>query len=357
MNIFKTLFLGTCLLTACSQSNQLNDCTSIKINNTQYEKWSSFFNIEEIVPLEQTDKSLVTMASKCSVNDGMVFFSDFRLKSLFVFGLDGKFKFEVGKSGKAANEHIVLEDFYYNGKKKTVTILDERGLAVYHSNNGEFIKREKLSDTQWMEFSKFLDVNDGERLLYSTVGKYSITKQVKDGSIEGLRERKGYQMVTERFFKSKNDVLVMPDYGFFTLDTYRNGQLFPKYVLDFGNQSLPSKYIGEKYDDFSKTDAMKDYFKSVIEAKENNQWLYVLVVGPKQTYYNVFYNKETGKIYAGPCDQSLGLNIVDMDNDAIYGLIYLDFIEKKSPFYKYVEKFKATGFGNPLLVKMKINEK
>ena len=98
MNIFKTLFLGTCLLTACSQSNQLNDCTSIKINNTQYEKWSSFFNIEEIVPLEQTDKSLVTMASKCSVNDGMVFFSDFRLKSLFVFGLDGKFKFEVGKS-------------------------------------------------------------------------------------------------------------------------------------------------------------------------------------------------------------------------------------------------------------------
>lgn len=356
MNIIKTLFLGACLLTACSQSNQSNDCTTIKIENPQYEDWASFFSVEEIVPLEQTDKSLVTMASKCEVQDGKVFFSDFRLKSLFVFGLDGKFKYEVGKTGKAANEHVLLEDFGYDKKRNTITLLDERGLAIYNADNGAFIKREKLSESKRVAFAKFLDLDDGERLLYSTVNKHSIIRQTKDGTFDGLRERKGYQMNTERFFNSGHGVLVMPDYGCFTLDAYQEGNLVPKYILDFGSQALPQKFIGEKFDDFAKTDAMKDYFKSVVEAKENKLWLYVLVVGPQQTYYNIFYNKKTGKIYAGPYDAFLGLNIVDMDEAAVYGLVYLDFIEKSSPFYKYVEKYKNNGFGNPLLVKMKINK-
>lgn len=356
MNIFKTIILGTCLLTACSQSNQLNDCTTIKVETPQYRNWSSFFSVEEIIPLEQTDRSLVTMASKCNVQDGMIFFSDFRLKSLFVFGLDGKFKYEVGKIGKAINEHVLLNDFCYNKKQKTITILDERGLVFYNSANGAFIKREKLSESKRMTFAKFQDLGNGERLLFSTINKSSIVRQTEHGHFEDLRERKGYQMITERFFNSDNGVLVMPDYGCFTLDAYHDGQLVPKYILDFGSQALPQKYIGEKFDDFEKTDALKDYFKSVIAAKENNHWLYVLVVGPQQTYYNIFYNKERGKIYAGPYDPTLGLNIVDMDDSTIYGLVYLDFIEKGSPFYKYVEKYKSAGFGNPLLVKLGINK-
>ena len=286
----------------------------------------------------------------------MIFFSDFRLKSIFVFGLDGKFKYEVGKIGKAANEHVLLNDFCYNKKQKTITILDERGLAFYNSDNGTFLKREKLSESKRMEFAKIQDLGNGERLLYSAVNKNSIIRQTKDGNFEDLRERKGYQMITERFFNREDEVLVMPDYGCFTLDVYKDGQLVPKYVFDFGNQALPQNLIGEKFDDFAKTDAMKDYFKSVIDAKENNHWLYVLVVGPKQTYYNIFYNKINGNVYAGPYDRTLGLNIIDMDDTAIYGLVYLDFIEKGSPFYKSVEKFKVEGFGNPLLVKIKINK-
>lgn len=357
MKIVTILILSASLLTACTQSSLLNDCTTIKLNPTENKNWEDILDVEDVVPLEQTHKSLLTMASQCKVKDGKVFFADYKLKSLFVFDVNGNFKFEAGTTGMAAYEHAMLNDFCYNAKDKKISILDERGIANYDASNGQFLNREKLLDTRMVVYEKFKDLADGSKLLFSSSDKYSISLKYKSGKIKGLRERDGFQLITDRFSPGKDGILVSPDYGHFVIDCYRDGQLFPKYDLDFGTQALPQKYISKKYEDFMKTSMMKPYFKSVISAMENGHWLYVSVVGPEQKYYDIFFDKLTGNVYAGRANMSIGMNIVDIDDDYLYALAYLDYMKEDSPFYKHFKKYKDEGFGNPILVKFRFKEK
>ena len=194
-----------------------------------------------------------------------------------------------------------------------------------------------------------------DTLLYSPYKDYSISKMSQDKKIEDLRKRNGIQMECERFFSLDDNNLVLPDYGCFVIDTYKKGKLYPKYLLDFGSEALPEKYISDKYDDFEKTDNMKRYFKSVQMCFENSKWLYALVVGPQQKYYMVFYDKNQKKVYAGPLDVNLGISIVDVDETGFWTLVYPMEISEKSPFYPSLkDKLKAYP-NNPMLVKIKLN--
>lgn len=357
MNILKSMILCAGILTACTQSDYLNDCTTIKIDSSADKKWERILAVDKVIPLEQTDKSLLTMASQCKVKDGNVFFADYKLKSIFVFDINGKYKYEAGTTGRAASEHSMLNDFCYDAKTRSISILDERGVVSYDAKNGGFLNRKKLSDSKRLMYVKFCPLADGNTLLFSSSDKYSISLKYKSGKIKGLRERDGFQLITDRFNAGREGILVLPDYGHFVIDCYRDGQLYPKYDLDFGTQALPEKYIGEKYEDFEKTDMMKPYFKSVISAMENGHWLYVSTVGPEQKYYDIFFDKKTGNVYAGRANMSIGMNIVDIDDYYLYAVAYLDYMKEDSPFYKHFKKYKDEGFGNPILVKFRFKDK
>lgn len=168
------LLVGICTcLVACTEQASIE---VIDVQNHQFTDWTSLLSVDEVVPLENTSSSLLTVAAKCKIKDGLILFQDFKRKSLFVFDeQDGKFMYEIGKVGYSESEHT---DF----------------------------------------------------LLYSPGKDYSISKLSHEGNVEGLRKRKGYQMESERFFSSENHSLVLPDYGCFVMDTYHNGKLCPKYL-------------------------------------------------------------------------------------------------------------------------------
>lgn len=342
---------------ACTENNLNDECKDIDVRHHNFEQWDDFFMIETVVPLESSSSSLVSVAAKCRVRDGLVLFQDFKEKSMFVFNQkDGKFKYEIGKLGYSESEHMDFLDFNYDGKKTIITILDERGLASFDVRNGQFLNRKKNVNGASVDYCRFV-VRGNDTLLYSPDMDFTVSRLVDGEKTDGLRKSKGFQMQSERFFSSGDNVLVFPDYGCFTIDTYQNGELMPKYKLNFGNESLPLKYIPKDYEDFDKTDNMSPYFKSVQQCLENSKWLYVLVVGPKQTYYNVFFDKLNGKVYAGKMSMDLGLTLVDADETGFWGLVYPSDLSKKSIFYTYFKKLVQGSQGNPLLVKLKINKK
>lgn len=350
------LFLCVCVI-ACTENNLNDECKVIDVRHHNFDQWDDFFKIENVVPLESSSSSLVSIAAKCKVRDGLVLFQDFKEKSMFVFcQKNGKFKYEIGKLGYSESEHMDFLGFNYDGKNSRITILDEHGLASFDAKNGKFIGRNKSVNGASVDYCRFL-IHGIDTLLYSPDMDFTISRLSNGENMDGLRKSTGFQMQSERFFSLGDNILVLPDYGCFTIDTYQNGRMLPKYKLNLGKESLPVTYIPTFYEDFDKTDNMSPYFKSVQQCLENSSWLYVLLVGPKQTYYNVFYDKHNDKIYAGKMSMDLGLILVDVDDTGFWGLVYPSDLSKKSIFYKHFKKQVQESQGNPLLVKLKINKK
>lgn len=351
------LLLSCILLLGCADRSDSEKCKTVNVEKTDYSDWASLLKVEKVIPLEQSSSSLVTMASKCLVRDGKVLFADFKLKSIFVFDTSGKFLFSCGKVGYSKSEHTDLWDFAVNEDENTLEILDEKGVASYDLKSGKFIKRDRRVNKSSSEYTKFMPMPNGSRLLFAADSEYSISCMLPDGNISGLRKRNGFQMTYGRFFKSDEATLVLPDYGCFTVDAYSDGKLVPKYILDFGTEALPQNMIADSYEAFSKTDNLEKYFKATTNVMENKKWLFASVVGPKHTYYTVLYNKDSGHVYAGPNDSKFAVAFVDMDDSGIYGLAYPGMLPEGSPLVPVVEACVGKNFENPVLLKMNVFEK
>lgn len=350
------LFLCVFILAGCAGRKDKTECKTIRVEKADYTDWPSLLTVEKAVPLEATSSSLVTMASKCMVRDGKIYFADFKLKSIFVFDMKGKFLFSCANVGNAKSEHADLWDFSLSEDGKAIEVLDEKGVASYDVNSGKFISRDKRVNKSASEYMGFLPLPDNGYLLYATARDHTISRMADDGNVEGLRKRKGYQMTYGHFFKSHDGILVSPDYGCFTIDAYSDGKLVPRYALDFGSQALPANLIGDDYASFDRTDALEQYFKVAIGVMENSKWLYASVIGPKHKRFVVLYNKKSEGVYAGPVDERFAVSFVDMDDSGIYGLVYPDMLPKDSPLLSAVEGSAGKSFSNPVLVKMKIHE-
>lgn len=136
--LFALFSLCACMV-ACTENPSATECEVIDVKQPKFTNWASLLSIAEVIPLENTNSSLLTVASKCRVEGNLILFQDFKLKSLFVFDKhNGKFKYEVGKVGYSESEHVDFLDFSVDTEHSLITILDERGTTLFNENNGKF---------------------------------------------------------------------------------------------------------------------------------------------------------------------------------------------------------------------------
>lgn len=336
---------------SCSEMKQ--EPNVLRVTDENYSDWASLVQLNEVIPFEENDSSLLSIETKCLVGKERILFSDYATKKVFAFDKRGKYLFSVGNNGGAKSEVIGSSDVVFNQNQSAIEILDKKGVAVYSSDDGRFLERKEI-DKSGNGIQSFIGIENGGYLAFEPFADYSISLCDDSHGKMGLRKRDGYQMVFPRFWSCGGNLLVIPDYGFFTVDTYAGGLLRPKYIIDLGNKSLPHSYIKEKYSEFSKTDAMKEYYKCIMAAMENNLYFYALVVGPAQTYYDLFYNKQTDKLYLGPKDSKTAMMIVDMDSEAVYGIIHMDQLARDSYLYQSLSKYE--GKKNPVLIKFSLKK-
>lgn len=88
---FVLFSLCVCMV-ACTESPSATECEVIDVKQPKFTNWASLLSIAEVVPLENINFSLLTVASKCRVEGNLILFQDFKLKCMFVFDKhNGKF--------------------------------------------------------------------------------------------------------------------------------------------------------------------------------------------------------------------------------------------------------------------------
>jgi hypothetical protein len=103
-----------------------------------------------------------------------------------------------------------------------------------------------------------------------------------------------------------------------------------------------------------KVDEMPEYFKCIVEAHETKNWLQLQMVGPQQTYYTAFINKENGKYVCGP--GMSGLQIVGGSGDDFYAVVYPGGLPEDSNMQQEIDSKNLRETTSPILVRLKLNE-
>lgn len=356
MNRNILLIIACACLVSCISPKQEENIHIIKCDSPDFKNWSSLVRIDSVIPLELNDTSLLSIATKCLVSKDRILFWDYKTKQVYVYGRDGKFLFITGRQGGAEAEYAELRDVIFSTNDSKIELLDPTGILVYNAEDGKFVEKKKVEKLDLMGCFRFMHCPDDSYLFFSPSNKFSISK-LEDGQFVGLRENRGYQLICNRFYSYAKGCLVIPDYGYFVIDSFDNGSLEGKYKIDLGNKSLPDDLLPKTFKQFQKTDNKKEYFKSVVDAMESDKLLYVRLVGPSRIYYDVYWNKESDQILAGPADMDMGLVLVAVENEYFYGLVYPEYLSEKSTLYPILKQYISEEDSNPLFIKLRFDEK
>lgn len=351
------LLIGLCFcIVSCVSHKQEENIHTIKFDSPDFKNWSSLITIDSVIPLELNDTSLLSIATKCLISTNRILFWDYKTKQVYAYGRNGKFLFTVGKQGGAESEYIELRDVIFSKDNSRIEFLDPTGILIYNADNGQFIEKKKIKDLDLASCFRFMHCPDDSYVFFTPSGEYSISK-VANGNVEGLRKNVGYQLICNRFYPTAEGCLVIPDYGKFIIDLLKEGKLEAKYQIELGNKSLPEDMLPETFQQFQKIDGQDEYFKSVVDLMESEELLYMRLVGPSRTYYDIYWNKKTGENFVGPADMDMGLVLVAVDGEHLYGLVYPDYLSEKSSLYPMLKQYILEEESNPLFVKLRLNEK
>lgn len=356
--ILCSLFIGLmCSLHSCTKSD-IKDGVAILVDDTNFKDWSALMEIEDVVSFQATASSpKLSVASKCVVGNQQILFWDYKAKLVYAYDTKGKYLFTVGGIGQSDREYVDISDVNFSPDQQEIHLLDVTGVKIYNANNGSFIKKRLFRNIESTSIKGCLPCGMSSYLLFTPDNEYSICKVDSIDNITPLRKRNGYQMLYNRFVFTNGEMVVLPDYGQFTVDYVCNNNILPAYAIDLGEHSLPQDKLPNNYGNFVQVDDMKDYFKVILSYYENNNHIYASIVGPNQSYYDLLYAKGSGKVYVGPHDEDSNIVFTGMDNDYLYGLVYLDYVNSNSPYYDLLRKYKESDTHNPILLKIKIQER
>ena len=348
---------SACVSSDKSASRETVLSLRLEADSLQTVDWAARMQLGEIVCLSDNEDSLLSIARKCLLNDTRIVFWDHQLKCVYVYDRGGNFLFTIGRQGGAGYECADLRDIYLGrGAHARIELLDATGVLVFDAADGRFLEKKKLGQEHLAEYYQFAPLADDDYLLFAPDGKYSIYR-CSGGQMKGLRKRESYQLITDRFSFNGDTCVVNADYGIFTIDFYEEGSLKAACHLDFEGEELPTSLLPQTGKAFIKIDAKEEYFKSIASVLTSDQLLYIKVVGPSQTYYDVYYNKLTKRLLAGPSDMSLGINIVAVEGEFLYALVFPEYISDNNVLYEQVKKYFVKGIdSNPILIKFKLDE-
>lgn len=347
-NIHFVLFflLGWGFLISCENTTNLS--REIQVKSTKFCDWEKIFKVVDVVPLQEDSNCLISMADHCLLSKDCLFICDYKTKEIYKFSLSGDYLGRIGRNGHGSEEYTNVYDMRLTENDSTLVVLDTRYLLFYNSNTGSLKKRIRNKSN---DYERFAIQNDGCILYVPDIdGTASIISEKAEKTRE-LRLRKRFPFMVDTFYKYEDSCRVISDYGDFYIDTYYSGKLHKTYSIELGEKALPEKLHTRTYDEFEYVDSEPDYFKCITSACETRNTLFVRLVGPNQTYYTLFADKNNLKNIIGPSPSETGLVIIGADNNYFYALLYPDCTESKVFTNKIITDNKIQT-KNPVLLKL-----
>lgn len=142
--LFVVIFLLFSFSCKKIQNNEKVDDSNAEVIHVS-DKWfftaqDSLFSDVRFLPLETTTECYISYVWDVKFKDSLIFINENR-RRLLVFNDKGKFKYEIGRTGKGPGEHINVRDFFITDEN-TVELLDYTRINIFFINREIFVYKE-----------------------------------------------------------------------------------------------------------------------------------------------------------------------------------------------------------------------
>ena len=355
-NITSILFIAfaALVLVSCQNDSKGSSARTYEICNVDFASWKDLVKVKESVVLKTNIP--LSFPEKCLVATDRIVFWDSSAKTVYLFNADGTFISQVGERGHAKNEYTQIRDIAFSPDSTTIKILDDHGIHNYSMEDGHFLGLERIKSDLSSSVWKFQPISENHYLFFCDEGENTIIEyEIVDGrgKVTGLRKRECFPYIKDCFYEYNGEYRVVSDFGSFYVDDFCNNALTQKYAFDFGNNALPNKKKPQNYKAFERINGTPEYHKCIGSALETDQWIYLSVGGLDLKYYDVFINKTTNNIFAGPTTELLYLGTC---GDDYWAIPYPDTVKEGSCLYDALKDDIKAYPDAPILVKVKIDE-
>lgn len=121
-------------------------------------------NLEKVIPLETVGNALIGEIDKLEMDDNHIVILDKRMRTVWLFGTDGKFIRRIGRLGNGPKEYVSLDDMCFDKENGTVWIWDRvKQVMLEYDLTGELLKEVATGFSS----NVFAKTKDGFWLYYS----------------------------------------------------------------------------------------------------------------------------------------------------------------------------------------------
>lgn len=275
----------------------------------------------KIIPLETTSLSLLAGISKVEIDDGYIFVQNMKDKLIYVFDLNGRFKHRIGCKGNGPGEIQFPGCFSLDKKDNKVYLSDNYNSIYKYDYNGEFVSKEELR----LFYNNFVIPGDGfiyyhasKMVNYSPISGEYICWNLWMKDCEKDKFRTCFKYDSElypngsTYFDTKTPFSVLDSYLTYhyvfcdTIYSISNGEISPKYILDYG-KNKPKVNLGNlpgedalKYL-LSENDDQVYYLHDVIETSSFIKFKYLI----NKQVFDAFYLKDDKKVVDGVLENDI----------------------------------------------------
>lgn len=268
----------------------------IDLSNAPTTTLDSFIDSVFYINLDVNEKSMIGEIGKVRV-DSLIAISDKMTNMLHLYSRQGKHLSTIDHVGNGPGEYVRIDDFVMHTGRQTVEVLDgTQNKIIEYSFDGE-VKNERalklspgLSDFATLEgeyvYSQQIRRNKPEdcyALLITSTGGDVLNRYLPYEHFSDIN-----LSPRNPFYYVEDTLVYLPVYSNVLYNVERS-QVYPRYVIDFGEQNLDEKYAYSfAQDPFAYVNGFKDtkgiYFLNVTE---NTSHLLIDFMYKEDTYFAI----------------------------------------------------------------------
>lgn len=289
---------------SCNTINKKNasTCMTININNSDNISIFDIFSKIKIIPLETTDKSLISHISKILTDQNHIYILDQRQGQIFIFDKKGNYFSKIDKKGRGPEEYITIEDFKINPFTQNLEVLDPMGKFFIFDTNGKYIQSFRLPKTL-NAYHEFINLNTDSIVFYTSSEEYNLNiysrslDKIVDQSFKSKKKLDINTPITS--FYRFHDTIYFSQYLYDEIYHITDKGIHLDYEWFFPDYDYNPDEVIPNYD----RNNAKDYFSIqkllpyvYINNLQNSLYKYTCISpNSDKKYISIFYNKKTGK--------------------------------------------------------------